>query len=89
MIALVPQGLMPLIFLAAGVEARAWFAALYLPSPWPYAAAVAFVIVGAVVTSWAVRLQQGGQRRPPAVSAPTATRHDRTRRTRGHRTKHP
>lgn len=59
MVALVPQGLLPLVLLAVGdSDARTWFLALYVPSPWSYAAAVIFVLLGIATIVWAARKER-------------------------------
>ena len=41
-----PQGLAALGLKLSGSESRVWFAALYLPEPWPVAAAIAAIVLG-------------------------------------------
>lgn len=58
MISLVPQGALPMVFLATGADAHSWFVALYLPVPWSYLAAAGFVVLGLAFAFLAVRIQR-------------------------------
>ncbi|MEV0677554.1 hypothetical protein AB0I60_13630 [Actinosynnema sp. NPDC050436] len=58
-ILLVPQGLVPLVLLALDVDSKGWLLALHLP-PWAQLpAAIAFAVVGAVLTVSGVRADRG------------------------------
>ncbi|MFD9740971.1 hypothetical protein [Umezawaea sp. NPDC059074] len=46
---LIPQGILPIIFLAANVQSKSWFLALYVPEPMSLPVAIAFVIVGGLL----------------------------------------
>jgi ABC-2 type transport system permease protein len=58
MISLFPQGLLPLAFLALGVDEQAWFASLFLAGAWRYLVAVAFIALGLGALWGALRLQR-------------------------------
>ncbi len=45
-IPLIPQGILPLVFLSRGVEARAWFVAMYQSEPWSWMIAAAMTGLG-------------------------------------------
>ncbi len=61
-----PQGIAALGLRMSGSESKVWFAALYLPEPWPVPAAVASIAlgVGACYLAWRV-----GRRPPRATPA--------------------
>jgi ABC-2 type transport system permease protein len=52
---LIPQGILPIIFLAAGVQSKSWFLALYLPESLSLVAAIAFVLVGGILAFFGTR----------------------------------
>ncbi len=45
-ISLFPQGLVPIVFLLAGVNVKSWFLALYLPAGWQFPVAIAMTLIG-------------------------------------------
>jgi ABC-2 type transport system permease protein len=51
-----PQGLAALILKLTGSVSKVWFAALYLPEPWPIPAAVGAILlgIGALFLAWRV-----------------------------------
>lgn len=65
-IPLFPQGIVPVIFLSSGIEAKAWFLAMYVPSPWQWPVALGMILLGlamyAVVASvfWRPLPDHGG-----------------------------
>ncbi|MCX4792608.1 MULTISPECIES: hypothetical protein [unclassified Streptomyces] len=66
-LALFPQGLVPLIFLLADVDAKVWFLALYTPDPWSWAVALVMIAVGVTLFIRAVRLSTGRAGGKPAA----------------------
>ena len=58
-IALFPQGLVPILFKAFGVEVRSWFLALYLTEPLQYPVAGAMALLGCCLYYVAVRAGRG------------------------------
>jgi ABC-2 type transport system permease protein len=54
-----PQGLVPLALKLSGSDARVWFAALYLPEPWPVLAAIGAVALG--LAAWVLAWRVGRQ----------------------------
>jgi ABC-2 type transport system permease protein len=67
-LSLFPQGLVPLIFLIADVEAKVWFLALYTPRPWSWLVALVMIAIGLTLFTKAVRLSSGragGVRKEP------------------------
>jgi ABC-2 type transport system permease protein len=56
-----PQGIVAIIIRLTGSESRLWFAALYLPDPWPIPAAIGAILLG--LGAWYVAWRIG--RRPP------------------------
>ena len=61
MIALFPQGLVPLAFLLLGVDEQTWFLALFLAGAWQYLAAIAFVALGLAAGAWALSIQRDAE----------------------------
>ncbi|CCH30473.1 hypothetical protein ABZ816_16655 [Actinosynnema sp. NPDC047251] len=58
-ILLVPQGLVPLVLIALGVESQGWSLAMHLP-PWAQLpGAIAFAVVGALLTVSGIRSERG------------------------------
>lgn len=62
-IALFPQGMIPLLFLLGGVEAKVWFLALYLPRPWSWFCAAIMIVIGLLLYSKAIQLSFGRSKR--------------------------
>ncbi|WNV88670.1 hypothetical protein [Umezawaea sp. Da 62-37] len=52
---LIPQGILPVVFLAAGVQSKSWFLALYVPEPMNLPVAIAFVLVGGLLAFFGTR----------------------------------
>ena len=52
---LIPQGILPIIFLAANVQSKSWFLALYLPDALSLPVAIAFVLVGGALAFFGTR----------------------------------
>ncbi|WP_250033335.1 hypothetical protein [Paractinoplanes maris] len=67
---LFPQGLVPLVFLLAGVDAKVWFLAMYLPVGWGLALAALCTLTGALLLARAVRLLRGKPQRAQPTSPP-------------------
>ncbi|MBB5954121.1 uncharacterized membrane protein YdcZ (DUF606 family) [Saccharothrix tamanrassetensis] len=58
-IMLVPQGLVPLVLMALDVDSKSWFVVMHLP-PWAQLpGAIAFTVVGAVLTASGIRAERG------------------------------
>ena len=56
-----PQGIVALILRLSGSESRVWFAALYLPDPWPVPAAMAILVgLGAWYLAWRIGRRSTG-----------------------------
>jgi ABC-2 type transport system permease protein len=74
-IPLFPQGIVPAVFTVLGVDARAWFLALYLPGPWRWPVIVAMVLLGLgmLATAWWLPRRYTVQAAAPAAGgAPVA-----------------
>ncbi|NGO70082.1 hypothetical protein [Streptomyces boncukensis] len=71
-LALVPQGLLPLLFLLSGQQAKSWFLALYLPHPWSWVCAAVMIPIGLALYTRAIRLSSGRSRRPRNGQSPEA-----------------
>ena len=70
-----PQGLAALALKLTGSDSKVWFAALYLPEPWPVPAAIGAVALGLAVGFLAWRVG----RRPPAQAKLAEPRKDARR----------
>lgn len=83
LVALFPQGLVPLTFTLFGIDERVWFLPLFLPAPWQYPAIAGFIAIGLMASRWALR-----RRRETRRAAIAATLSDRARadRASGNRT---
>lgn len=53
---LLPQGVVPVVFLMAGAEQKVWFLALYMPDPLRWPVAVLMVLLGCFLLYQAIRL---------------------------------
>ncbi|MEU7865240.1 hypothetical protein [Dactylosporangium sp. NPDC049140] len=66
-IPLFPQGIVALIFVFNGKADMSWFLATYLPSPWSYAVAIGFILLGLGLYGsalWVVRKRPEADRIP-------------------------
>ncbi|WP_155368470.1 hypothetical protein [Catellatospora vulcania] len=69
-IALFPQGLVPMIFLLAGVQVKSWFLAMYLPGPYRWPVAAVMVLIGSWLYYLAVRASIPKKRPAASEDAP-------------------
>ena len=53
MLALFPQGIVPLAFKLFGESERAWFLALYLPEPWQWLVIALMICCGLLAVGYA------------------------------------
>ncbi len=67
---ILPQGLAALALRLTGSDSKVWFAALYLPEPWPVPAAIGAVVLG--LSAWYIAWRVG--RRAPAMANATGAR---------------
>jgi hypothetical protein len=49
-----PQGIVPMIMMGVGYESRSWFLALYVPEPFGWLVAGAWLAVGIAMLGWAI-----------------------------------
>jgi ABC-2 type transport system permease protein len=77
-IALFPQGVMPIIFKLTEAESKAWFLALYLPDAWQWPAAALMVAIGLVCLAFTMRIFLTSREDLAAgETLPTAASHER------------
>ncbi|WP_436531900.1 hypothetical protein [Actinoplanes sp. HUAS TT8] len=67
-ILLLPQGLIPLIFILRGVEARSWFLAMYLPAAYGIPVAVVSALGGLYLYARAIMLHVDTRAQRPEVT---------------------
>ncbi|GAA4605717.1 hypothetical protein GCM10023107_73130 [Actinoplanes octamycinicus] len=60
-ILLIPQGILPLVFMLTGVEAKSWFLALYVPERFSVPVAVVSVLGGIALFAKAIMVQVNGR----------------------------
>lgn len=70
---LFPQGLAPLVFKLAGIEAKSWFLALYLPAQYQWLVIVAMIGIGSAMLAIAIQIPRMHRRRYEQHQANTAS----------------
>ncbi|GIH68551.1 hypothetical protein [Sphaerimonospora thailandensis] len=74
-IALFPQGIVPGVFKITGVDSRAWFLALYLPSWAQWPTIILMVLLGVALGAASIHLLQKYRRRPDHAEMIERARH--------------
>ncbi len=71
-IALIPQGLIPMLFMLTGNDdVRVWFLAMHLPEPWSWLASIGMVLLGGCLIWSAFQVhKRAAGRTAPEVPAP-------------------
>ncbi|RJL30518.1 hypothetical protein D5H75_23480 [Bailinhaonella thermotolerans] len=69
-IALFPQGLVPLVMKLSGEIARVWFLALHLPDPWQWPTVIAMILLGLTSLTLCVHLYRRSTARPRPPATP-------------------